>query len=82
MLLAAVFSALVAGCLVTALALTWRAAKPKCGEARSTENVAALFFGLAILLLVVAAIFWLRYLIFGPIGEWAVEIYSDGEVHR
>jgi K+-transporting ATPase A subunit len=75
-------SALSAGSLIVAGLLGWRIGDEEPHGSRRYEGAAGLFIGLAILLLLVAAIFWLQYLIFGPIGEWFHEYSSDDEIHK
>jgi hypothetical protein len=72
---------LSAAALAFAGVLGWLIGDKDQGGLRRYENAAGLFVGLALLLLIVAVIFWSRYLIFGPIGDWLREALSDNEAH-
>lgn len=68
--LAIILTAFSAGAFAGAFAIGWRISS-KGGDHR--ETAAALLFGVAILLLVVAIIMWCRYIIFMDGNEAAYE---------
>lgn len=72
-------SSLSAVFFCVAFAFAWRVDDERETGDRHYGGVAALFFGLAILLLLIAVVFWLRYLVFGPISDWVREMSSSGD---
>lgn len=82
MWLAVVASSLSVVFFCVAAVLTWQVGDERETGVRRHEGAAALFVGLGVLLLLIAVVFWLKYLIFGPIGDWFGETISDDEVHQ
>lgn len=72
---AIVASVLSAASFAVAIALGLRLADLRGWEARRTsESRAALAAAVAVVLLIVAIVFWSAYLIFGPVRDYVVEI--------
>jgi len=74
------FSALSAIAFGAAIALGWRLADIHSLEVRRVgESRAALAAGIGAVMLMVAAIFWAKYLVFGPVREFVIEMVSVGD---
>jgi hypothetical protein len=74
---AILFSLLSAGAFGTAIAFGFRLANVRDRQLRhSTESRAALAAAAGAVLLLVAAVLWLSYLIFGPIHDAVTEILN------
>ena len=70
--LAALFSALSAGTFLWAMLAGWRLADVRGQRQRQeSESQAALAAALAVLLMIVAIVFWIAYVVFGPLHDAA-----------
>jgi hypothetical protein len=75
--LAALFSALSAGAFLWAMLAGWRLADVRDqGHRHASENQAVLAAALGVLLLFVAIVFWIAYVIFGPLHDAATGLLN------